>query len=158
MSWGQRRDFSTVSVVSSIYPTSTTGHDFGHVFSWAEVSQIHRTRHGIYQTNGDLISLLTDFGKINPPYQDRYADGNTAISYTGSGRRGDQTLDPRNRALLAAIASGHSVPLFCKLGVNRWQYLGYWRVLEAEYVFDGLQQRMLWKFKLQFQERPNVMT
>lgn len=124
-------------------------HDFGRVFSWAEVSQIHRTRHGIYQTNGDLISLLTDFGKINPPYQDRYAEGDTAISYTGSGRHGDQTLDARNRALQSAIESGHTVPLFCKLGVNRWQFLGYWRVDSAEYVFDEPQRRMLWKFRLE---------
>lgn len=123
--------------------------DSGRVFGWAEVSQIHRTRHGIYQSNGHLISLLTDFGKINPPYQDRYAEDDDVISYTGSGRHGDQTLDPRNRALQAAIESGHSVPLFCKLGVNRWQFLGYWRVCSAAYVFDEPQQRMLWKFRLE---------
>jgi hypothetical protein len=96
-----------------------------------------------------LKSLLTDFGKINPPYQDRYRDDGDEISYTGAGRRGDQRLDRQNQAMLAAIESRHCVPLFCKLGVNRWQFLGFWRVAAGEYVFDEPQQRMLWKFRLE---------
>ena len=40
----------------------------GTLFTWDEVSDVHRVRHGIYQRNGRLISLLTDFGRINPCY------------------------------------------------------------------------------------------
>lgn len=127
--------------------------DIGRIFRWSEISEIHRTRNGIFQSGGVLRSLLTDFGKINQPYQDRYRDDGDVISYTGAGRRGDQRLDPQNQAMLAAIESRHFVPLFCKLGVNRWQFLGYWRVAAGEYVFDEHQQRMLWKFGLQVQGR-----
>jgi hypothetical protein len=127
---------------------SFTPDDIGAVLSWGTISAIHRSRNGIYRRGGRLVSLLTDFGKINPPYQDRYRDNGRVISYTGAGRRGDQKLDGWNQAMLNAIESEHAVPLFCKLGVNRWQFLGFWRVAAAKYVFDEKQQRMLWKFRL----------
>lgn len=116
--------------------------------TWDEVSEIHRAQHGIYQRNGRLVSLLTDFGKINPCFPDSYGETTETIDYTGSGRRGDQKLDARNRALLDAVESKHSVPLFNKLGVNRWEFLGFWTVNEPRYVFDENQIRMLWKFTL----------
>ncbi|HEX8748275.1 MAG TPA: hypothetical protein VF717_13960 [Pyrinomonadaceae bacterium] len=120
----------------------------GAVLSWAEVSRTHRIQNGVYQRNGRLISLLTDFGRINPCYPDsRNAAGDT-ISYTGAGRRGDQPLSPANRALLAAIESAHAVPLFNKLSVGRWQHMGYWRVTAAEHLFDEKEGRMLWRFTL----------
>ncbi|MEP6705615.1 MAG: hypothetical protein ABJB34_12480, partial [Acidobacteriota bacterium] len=84
----------------------------GEVFTWAVVSQIHRIRNGIYQRNEQLISLLTDFGRINSCYPDLHGETTDVIHYTGSGRRGDQKLDAPNRSLLNAIESGHSVPLF----------------------------------------------
>lgn len=121
----------------------------GKIFAWSEVSKLHRSRNGIYHFGGRLVSLLTDFGKINPPYQDRYKDDGNVISYTGAGRRGDQKPDRWNQSMLEAIESGHAVPLFCKLGVNRWQFLGFWRVAAGEYVYDEPQQRMLWKFRLE---------
>ena len=37
----------------------------GDIFSWDDVGKIHKTRNGIYQRDGRLISLLTDFGRIN---------------------------------------------------------------------------------------------
>ncbi len=117
-------------------------------FSWAEVSKTHRVRNGIYQKNGRLISLLTDFGRINPCYPDFHGDTKNIIHYTGSGRRGDQKLDAANRALVDAIGSGHTVPLFNKLGVNRWECLGNWQVISADYVFDESRTRMVWKFTL----------
>src|SRR5947199_585452 len=73
------------------------------ILSWEEVSRTHRVRNGVYQQGGRLISLLTDFGRINPCYPDRAADTEDTIYYTGNGRRGDQYLNPGNRALLAAI-------------------------------------------------------
>ncbi len=73
------------------------------ILSWAEVNRTHRIRNGVYQRNGRLISLLTDFGRINPCYPDRVAESPDTIYYTGNGRRGDQYLNPGNRALLAAI-------------------------------------------------------
>lgn len=118
-------------------------------FSWAKVAEIHRSRNGIYQKNGRLISLLTDFGKINPCYPDFHGNSENVIHYTGSGRRGDQKLDAANRALIDAITSGHAVPLFNKLGVNRCEFLGMWNVISADYVFDETRQRMVWKFALQ---------
>ena len=121
----------------------------GDVFSWSEVSQIHRIRNGVYQKNGRLISLLTDFGRINPCYPDYHGDSTDTIFYTGAGRRGDQKLDAPNRAIFNAIESGHAVPLFNKLRVGKWQFLGFWRVTAGEYVFDELQNRMIWKFKLE---------
>lgn len=119
------------------------------VFSWNEISKVHRVRNGIYQINGNLISLLTDFGKINPCYPD-YSDETAAtIFYTGAGRRGDQKLDSPNSAMLNAIETKHAVPLFNKLAVGRWQFLGFWTVAEGRYIFDEEQKRMTWKFTLE---------
>jgi hypothetical protein len=124
------------------------------ILSWAEVNLTHRIRNGVYQRNGHLISLLTDFGRINPCYPDRVADSPDTIYYTGNGRRGDQYLNPGNRALLAAIESGHSVPLFNKLGVGRWQHMGFWRVCEGRQLFDEEENRMLWQFTLKRVQSP----
>ena len=63
--------------------------------------------------------------------------------------RGDQKLDMRNRALFNAIETERAVPLFNKLAVGRWQFLGFWRVREGKYIFDEKQNRMVWRFKLQ---------
>jgi len=120
----------------------------GDVLTWAEVSKVHRVRNGIYHRNEELISLLTDFGRINPCYPDVHGNTTDIIHYTGSGRHGDQKLDPANRALLNAIESSHSVPLFNKLGVGRWELTGFWRITGSVYIFDEKQNRMLWKFTL----------
>jgi hypothetical protein len=118
------------------------------ILSWAEVSEIHKTRNGIYQRGGHLISLLTDFGKINPCYPDSHGNTPDTIFYTGAGRRGDQKLDSFNRAMFDAIETKHAVPLFNKLAVGRWAFLGFWCVTEGEYIFDETQKRMIWKFKI----------
>ena len=120
----------------------------GDIFSWSDVSVLHRIRNGIYQRHGRLISLLTDFGRINPCYPDIHGDNKETIHYTGSGRHGDQKLDAANRALLHAVDTGISVPLFNKLSIGRWEFLGYWQVTGGQYVFDEKQNRMLWKFTL----------
>ena len=125
-----------------------TEDDIGRVFSWDQVSEIHKIRHGIYQRNGRLISLLTDFGRINPCYPDVHGDTTNTILYTGNGRRGDQKLDAQNRALFDAITSETSVPLFNKLARGRWEFLGFWRVTASLYIFDEKQSRMVWKFTL----------
>ena len=119
------------------------------IFSWSEVSEIHRSRRGIYQKNEQLISLLTDFGKINLCYPDTENDASDKIFYTGAGRRGDQKLDVYNRALLNAIETQVKVPLFCKLSVGRWQFFGFWRVAAGKYIFDEQNKRMVWKFTLE---------
>lgn len=121
----------------------------GEVYSWSEVSRIHKVRIGIYQRKGRLISLLTDFGRINPCYPDTHGETTDTILYTGNGRRGDQKLDPQNRALLDAVDIGVSVPLFNKLAPGRWEFMGYWSVVDGRYVFDEEQDRMAWKFTLQ---------
>ena len=121
----------------------------GKVFSWDAVSEIHKIRNGIYQRNGKLISLLTDFGKINPCYPDFHGASQDTIFYTGAGRRGDQRLDSFNESMFNAIESKHSVPLFNKLKVGKWQFMGFWRVSEGKYIFDEAQNRMIWKFTLQ---------
>lgn len=121
----------------------------GEILSWAEVQRTHHIRNGVYQRAGRLISLLTDFGRINPCYPDAHADiSGETILYTGAGRRGDQHLTPPNRALLSAIESGHHVPLFNKLAPGRWQHMGYWRVADAIQRFDERENRMLWQFTL----------
>ncbi len=122
--------------------------EIGAIFSWNEISETHKTRNGIYQKNEQLISLLTDFGKINPCYPDFHGETTDTIFYTGAGRRGDQKLDVRNRALLNAIETKQTVPLFNKLKVGSWQFLGFWRVCEGKYIFDEAQKRMVWKFRL----------
>ena len=118
------------------------------VFSWSEINETHRTRHGIYQKNGRLVSLLTDFGKINPCYPDVHGETGDTIFYTGAGRRGDQRLDSFNRAIFEAIETKHAVPLFNKLAVGRWEFLGFWRVGTGKYIFDERQKRMVWQFEL----------
>lgn len=123
--------------------------DIGSVFTWDQVSEVHRVRNGIYHRNGRLISLLTDFGKINPCYPDFHGDSRDVIHYTGSGRRGDQKLDAANRALLDAVDTEIVVPLFNKLKPGRWEYLGNWRITNGAYIFDESQSRMLWKFTLE---------
>lgn len=120
----------------------------GAVLSWNEVGKVHRSRNGIYQSHGRLTSLLTDFGIINPCYPDFHGDTKDVIHYTGSGRRGNQKLDTANQALLDAVDAGIAVPLFNKLGVNRWEYLGQWNVVDSGYIFDENQSRMVWKFTL----------
>lgn len=120
----------------------------GSVYSWDEVSEIHKSRNGIYQRNGELVSLLTDFGKINPCYPDWTGETADEIFYTGAGRRGDQKLDIWNRAMLAAIESKNKFPLFCKLKVNQWKFMGFWQITNGEYIFDDFRERMVWKFRL----------
>jgi hypothetical protein len=121
----------------------------GDVLAWPRVGEVHKIRNGIYQRHGRLISLLTDFGRINPCYPDFHGETSDIIHYTGSGRRGDQKLYAANQALLNAINTGHAVPLFNKLAVNQWQYLGLFTVIDAQYVRDGSRDRMIWKFTLQ---------
>ena len=119
------------------------------ILTWAEVNTFHRTRNGIYQRNGRLISLLTDFGRINPCYPDTHGRSADTIFYTGNGRRGDQKLDAQNQALLDALQTRISVPLFNKLEPGKWEFMGHWRVIDGKYVFDEVQARMLWKFTLE---------
>ena len=57
----------------------------GALMSWSEVSQFHPIRNGIYHRGGELISLLTDFGRINPCYPDFHGETIDVIHYTGSG-------------------------------------------------------------------------
>jgi len=125
-----------------------------HILSWAEVNQTHRIRGGVYQRGGRLISLLTDFGHFNPCYPDRQNEAGDTIYYTGDGRRGDQYLNPGNRALLAAIESGHAVPLFNKLSIGRWQHMGYWRVHSGRQLYNEEEKRMLWLFTLKAARQP----
>jgi hypothetical protein len=123
--------------------------DEPQILTWAEVQRTHKIRNGVYQRGGRLISLLTDFGRINPCYPDaRDETDPDTIHYTGAGRHGDQHLTPANRALLSAIESGHSVPLFNKLAAGRWQHAGFWRVTAARHEFDAIENRMLWRFTL----------
>ena len=132
-----------------IHMSSFTETNTGEVFSWEHVSAIHKTRNGIYQRNGRLISLLTDFGRINPCYPDAHGETPDSILYTGNGRRGDQKLDAQNRALLDAIPLKISVPLFNKLAPGRWEFLGYWSIADGKYIYDESQKRMVWRFTLQ---------
>lgn len=125
-----------------------TDGDIGRFFTWAEVSAVHGSRIGIYQKHGRLVSLLTDFGRINPCYPDFHGETTDVLHYTGAGRRGDQKLDVWNKAMLDAVGTGIAVPLFNKLGVNRWQFLGFWTVEDGRYVLDENRNRMVWKFKL----------
>ncbi len=127
----------------------------GEVLSWTDVSEIHKVRNGIYHRNGKLISLLTDFGRINPCYPDHRGDEADTIHYHGFGRHGNQRLDAPNRAIFHAIESGHVVPLFNKLAVGRWQFVGLVRVLSGEYIYDNRQERMVWQFMLQ-KQNPNL--
>lgn len=120
----------------------------GERLTWNQVSEIHKIRRGIYQQNERLISLLTDFGKINPCYPDFHGESSEIIFYSGAGRRGDQKLDVFNRALFNAIESGHKVPLFNKIKVGCWEFLGFWKVLEGKYIFDEKTDRMIWQFTL----------
>ena len=126
-----------------------TANDFHRTYSWSEINRIHRVRHGIYQRNGKVISLLTDFGRINACYPDARGDSQNTIFYTGAGRRGDQRLDSFNRAMFNAVESEHAVPLFNKLAVGRWEFLGFWKIVEGKYVYDEAQKRMVWQFTLE---------
>ncbi len=134
-------------VDSTFLQTVSEGNENG-VLTWSEVNSVHRSRNGIYQKNGELISLLTDFGKISRCYPDITTADKETIFYTGAGRRGNQKLDVYNRALIDAIRLGISVPLYCKLGVNKWQYLGKWKVVDSEYIFEEINERMVWRFVL----------
>ncbi len=118
------------------------------MLTWNEVNSIHRSRNGIYQKNGRLVSLLTDFGRINPCYPDSHGGSSDIILYTGNGRRGDQKLDMQNQSLLDAITTGITVPLFNKLAPGKWHYMGLWRVADGVYIFEEDQDRMVWKFTL----------
>jgi hypothetical protein len=129
--------------------TRLSSQDIGRILTWSEVAEIHRVRHGIYQKNGRLVSLLTDFGVINPCYPDAHGETTDTILYTGAGRRGNQKLDSFNRAMFNAIESKHHAPLFNKLAIGRWIFLGFWRVTNGVYVHDERQKRMIWTFTLE---------
>jgi|ERR1044071_1648235 hypothetical protein len=148
---GRRRERSSDAEASSARQPEPQSDE---ILTWAEVNRTHRIRNGVYQRNGRLISLLTDFGRINPCYPDRVAESPDTIYYTGNGRRGDQYLNPGNRALLAAIESKHAVPLFNKLGTGRWQHMGFWRVTAGRQLFDEEENRMLWQFTLKRVKSP----
>ncbi|MBC7797310.1 MAG: hypothetical protein H7Z37_10595 [Pyrinomonadaceae bacterium] len=137
--------------VSPIFHDDETAFELDEIYTWAQVSKVHRVRNGIYQRKEHLISLLTDFGKINPCYPDVATENGNVIFYTGNGRTGDQPLNPSNRALLKAIETKHKVPLFNKLAVGQWKFTGLWRVTHGEYVFDETTQRMVWRFTLEKQ-------
>jgi hypothetical protein len=139
-----------VSIPYNIHlsPDPAVGFQTGAILSWPEVSAVHKIRNGVYQKNGRLISLLTDFGRINPCYPDVHSGDADTILYTGSGRHGDQKLDPANRAFLEAVGTETAVPLFNKLSVGRWEFMGFWKVMDDSYIFDEKQNRMLWKFTL----------
>ena len=121
----------------------------GDILSWNDVSDVHKVRNGVYHHHGRLISLLTDFGRINPCYPDFHGDTHDTIFYTGAGRHGDQKLDSANRALFDAIQAKLSVPLFNKLAVGRWEFTGFWHVIDGQYVFDEQGERMVWRFTLE---------
>ncbi len=123
----------------------------GENFSWREIVVLHRVRNGIYQRKGRVISLLTDFGKINRCYPDFEGESADTIFYTGAGRRGDQPLDSSNQAMFNAIETAHAVPLFNKLSVGNWIFTGFWKITEGKYLFDETQRRMVWKFTLKRQ-------
>ena len=125
--------------------------DIGREFTWSEVNRVHRSRNGVYQKNGELVSLLTDLGRISKCYPDVESEDGDLLFYTGAGRRGDQKLDVHNRALHDAIRTEKAVPLFCKHAVNRWEYMGLWSVEDAEYVFEEKNERMVWRFALRKQ-------
>jgi hypothetical protein len=125
-----------------------TNKDIGKVFTWNEVGEIHKVRNGIYQRNGKLISLLTDFGKINPCYPDFEGENPDTIFYTGAGRRGDQKLDVYNQAMHDAIQNQTEVPLFCKIDVNKWEFMSFWKVIDAEYIYEEKNERNVWSFVL----------
>lgn len=136
---------------SEINSSYLTMNRTGEILSWDEVSEIHKIRNGIYQRSGKLISLLTDFGKINPCYPDFHGDTENTIFYTGAGRRGNQKLDSFNQAMFNAVESKHAVPLFNKIKVGEWEFMGFWRVAEGRYIYDDTQKRMVWKFRLERQ-------
>lgn len=133
---------------SKVYFVTAKDFSVGDILTWSEVSEVHRIRRGIYQRNGRLMSLLTDFGEINKCYPDYFGKSGDEIFYTGSGRRGDQKLDAANRALIAAISTGHAVPLFAKLAPGKWRFEGFWSISAAEYIYDQKTARMVWKFRL----------
>jgi len=47
-----------------------------------------------------------------------------------------------------AVESKHAVPLFNKLSVGHWNFLGFWKVIEGKYIYNETQKRMVWKFTL----------
>ncbi len=132
---------------------SFSENDVGEIFTWNDVAQVHKVRNGIYQRKGKLISLLTDFGKINPCYPDFTGETDDTIFYTGAGRRGDQKLDVYNQSLHDAMKLELEVPLFCKLDVNKWKFMGLWKVFDAEYIFEEKNKRNIWSFVLKRVER-----
>ncbi|MCA1816378.1 MAG: hypothetical protein LC746_08225 [Acidobacteria bacterium] len=103
-------------------PRAEQRSDEPEILTWAEVQRTHRIRNGVYQRDGRLVSLLTDFGRINPCYPDaRDREDPDTITYTGA---------------------------FNKLGAGRWQHTGFWRVVAARHEFDAAENRMLWRFTL----------
>ena len=128
--------------------TVFNSNNIGRVFSWKDISNVHKVRNGIFQKKGKLVSLLTDFGEINACYPDFTGETKDTIFYTGAGRRGDQKRDVYHRSLHYAIETAVEIPLFCKLKVNQWKFMGYWRVVDAEYVFEAKNKRNIWSFVL----------
>jgi hypothetical protein len=39
--------------------------------------------------------------------------------------------------------------LFNKHAPGRWEFMGFWKVIEGRFVYDEMQKRMVWRFTLE---------
>ncbi|MCU1289156.1 MAG: hypothetical protein JWN60_1385 [Acidobacteria bacterium] len=94
-----------------------------------------------------LTNLLVKLILVKPDYS---GESEKTIFYTGADRRGDQKFHSFNRTMFKAIETASlKVPLFNKPEVSRREFAGFWRVAEGKYIFDEVQNRMVWQFILQ---------
>lgn len=103
-------------------------------------------------------------------YSDVLDPVSMTLTYLGEGLQGDQSLSPRNRALVEAAKSGEPVDVFFDCGDLQLPYGdakkpekhllsgGAWRVLTAEFVYLQSAGRKVWRFKLNPEDEVTRLT
>ena len=125
---------------------------------WYESKREVRSVYGEYRKGiligGIVPAIIFNYvGARRVHYGDRldYRDG--SIDYVGEGKRGDQKLNPRNKALVDASESQSRIRVFLDCGdlfkPKRLLFAGLWSVSKCEYSFDEDEQRKVFRFRLE---------
>jgi hypothetical protein len=85
---------------------------------------------GISTSGGRVVALQVQFR--GGPYPDRLLP-NASIEHIGEGREGRQLPKRGNKAMLLAAEVRSSIPVYSKVGVNAYEFLGNYVVISHRY-------------------------
>lgn len=100
------------------------------ILSWSDVAKTHRTNAGISTKDGLVKSLLCNF-RTDQLYPNTIKNGE--INYCV----GPQTQTHGINALFGALEKGNAFPIFEKVAVNNWKYLGDYKAVSVKELKKG---------------------